>query len=102
MNTVKIGSQEHSLGDADPHWVEQQINGLRREGEAVTVVVRIQVDGRELCFVAPPPPDSGPRRQYSTAENAIIALWSRCGMNKASVSPGDLISFLKQLSRYLS
>lgn len=102
MSTVKIGSQEHSLDNANPRWVEQQINGLRRDGEAVTIVVRIQVDGRELCFVAPPPSGSGPRRQYSTTESAIIALWSRCGMNKASVSAGDLISFLKQLSRYLS
>ena len=102
MNTVKIGSQEHSLGDADPHWVERQINGLRRDGEAVTVVVRIRVGEDDLCFVAPPPPGSGPRRHYSTAETAIIALWGKCGMNKASVSAGDLISFLKQLPHYLS
>lgn len=102
MNTVKIGSQERSLNDADPHWVEQQINGLRRDREVVVIVVRIRVGGDDLCFVAPPPPGSGPRRQYSTTENAIIALWGKCGMNKASVSAGDLISFLKQLPHYLS
>ena len=71
-------------------------------GEAVTVVVRIRVGDDDLCFVAPPPPGSGPRRRYSTAETAIIALWGKCGMNKASVSAGDLISFLKQLPHYLS
>jgi hypothetical protein len=100
MNTVKIGSQERSLSDADPHWVEQQINGLRRDGEAVTVVVRIQVGDGELCFVAPPS-GGGAARRYSTAQSAIIALWSKCGMNGASISPGALISFLKQLPRYL-
>jgi hypothetical protein len=100
MDTVKIGSQERSLNDADPHWVEQQINGLRRDGEAVTVVVRIQVGYRELCFVSPPSGGAS-RTQYSAAQNAVIALWSKCGMNGASISPGDLISFLKQLPHYL-
>lgn len=101
MSTVKIGLQERSLNEADPHWVEQQINGLRRDGAAVTVVVRIQVGDGDLCFVAPPSGGGVPRR-YSTVQSAIIALWSKCGMNSASFSPGDLISFLKQLQRYLS
>ncbi|HET8637309.1 MAG TPA: hypothetical protein VFL96_10700 [Acidobacteriaceae bacterium] len=102
MNTVKIGSQERSLNDADPHWIEQQINGLRRDGEPVTVVVRVQVGDRELCFVAPPMPGGGPPRQYSAAQSAVIALWDQRGMNSASISPGNLISFLKQLPHYLS
>lgn len=101
MNTVKIGSQESSLSDADPHWVEQQINGLKRDGEAVTVVVRMQVGDRELYFVAPPTPGGGFPRRYSTAQSAIIALWNQCGMNSANISAGNLISFLKQLPRYL-
>lgn len=101
MITVKIGSQEHTNGSADPHWIEQQINGLKRDGQTVTVVVRINVGEVELCFVAPPQPGGGPRKQYSDADKAIIALWSKCGMNSASFSAGDLISFLKQLPRYL-
>ncbi|HKZ10088.1 MAG TPA: hypothetical protein VJL61_05195 [Rhodanobacteraceae bacterium] len=100
MNIVKIGSQERSLNDAGPHWIEQRINGLRRDGEAVTVVVRIQVGDGDLCFVAPPSGGGAPR-QYSTAQRAIIALWSKCGMNTVRFSPGDLISFLKQLPHYL-
>jgi hypothetical protein len=102
MISVKIGSQEHSLSSADPHWIEQQIKGLRQDGEIVTVVVRVDVGGVELCFVAPPPSGGGGgRKSYSAAERAIIALWSECGMNNAGFSPGNLISFLKQLPRYL-
>ena len=100
MVSVKIGPRELSLSEVNPHWIEQQINGNRREGTAFTVVVRVQVDGVNLCFVAPPPP-GGPGREYSARETAIIELWMRCGMNRAGFSPGDLIAFLKQLPRLL-
>lgn len=102
MVTVKIGSQEHPLSSADPHWIEQQINGLKRDGETVTVVVRIDTGGVELCLAAPPRAGGGAGKQFSKAENEIIALWSQCKMNSSSISAGNLISFLKQLPRLLS
>lgn len=102
MVTVKIGSQEHSLRGADPHWIEQQINGRKRDGEPVTVVVKIDAGDVELCLVSPPPRSGrGGGKPHSKAANEIIALWIQCGMNNTDISAGNLISFLKQLPRYL-
>lgn len=102
MVTVKIGLQEHSFSDADPHWIEQQINGLKRDGAPVTVVVKIDAGDVELCFVSPPPSSGrGGGKPHSETENEIIALWIQCGMNNSDISAGNLISFLKQLPHYL-
>jgi hypothetical protein len=78
MTTVKIGGDERLLNDADPQWVEREINGRRHDGLAVTIVVVVHANDAELCLIAPPSRGGGRARRFTVRESAIINAWKQC------------------------
>lgn len=97
MSSIKIGDAEKPLSDADPQWITQQINGRRRDGLAVCVVVLIKSADVDICLTTPACGGGGGRgRQLSAGETALIELWKRLGLNNADFAPGNVVAFVKQ------
>jgi hypothetical protein len=53
MITIKIGSEEVTIEQADEGWINQQINRRRREGLAVCVQVNIQEPDVRMTLSTP-------------------------------------------------
>ncbi len=96
--TVRIGSAERDLRDADAGWITSQIRQHRAAGEAVCVVLSVTLDRMNLRLATPTcSSGGGGGRPPNTREAEIIALWSARGLNQPDFAPGNLVAFLRQL-----
>ncbi len=102
MVTVRIGTSERSLSEADPSWINQQVNARRKVNEPVCVVVSISTTTISLRLVTS---DCGytyggglPLNSY---EQRIVEIWRSRRMSEAHFVGGDLISFLEILRQRL-
>lgn len=102
MSTVKIGSDERPIQDADPQWINQQINRRRDDGVDVCVVVRVTEPGVNLTLATPScGGGGGGGRQANDKESAVLNLWRERGLNQSDFNGGSLVAFLAQLERVL-
>ena len=100
MIEVCIGNDCRSLRDADANWVASEINNRRRDGQTICVRVSINEDGLNLSLASPGcGSGGGGGRQPRPEELRVLELWDRHRLNLKDPSPGDLISFLRQLDR---
>ena len=99
MNTITIGNDQRLLSDADPQWITQQIQGRRKDGLSVCLVIQIQ-EG-DLNISLSNPSGGGGGRGPNARERAVLDLWSDSGLNDADFSPGAVISFLRRLRNLL-
>ena len=100
MITIKIGSSEQSYENADESWINQQINGRRRDGQSVCV--RVVINNGSINMVLSTPncaTGGGGGRSPNLQEQRIFDLWDKHGLNKTDFHGGNLIAFLKQLRR---
>ncbi len=101
MVKIKIGSEERNREDADPSWINQQINRRRKDGP-VCVRVTIKHDAIDMILSSGDCPRSGgggrpPRPQ----EKDIFDLWDKHRLNEADFPGGHLVAFIKQLLKLL-
>jgi hypothetical protein len=101
MNKIQIGSVERNLQDADPNWVNEQINGLRRDGKAVCVRIFFKDEGVDLMMATPGCISSGGGggRRLTPKEQSILELWDKLHLSKQEFSAGNVVAFLKQLRK---
>ena len=100
MITIKIGSSEQSFESADESWINQQINGRRRDGQSVCVRVVINNGSINMALSTPScTSGGGGGRPPNAQEQRIFDLWEKQGLNKPDFHGGNLIAFLKQLRR---
>lgn len=100
MTTIKIGTAVRSLSEADPQWIEGQINGRKNDGLPVCIVVIVQAEDVDIRLATPTcGTGGGGYRPLKPREKAIVELWKRCGLTEASFSAGSLIAFVKELPR---
>ncbi|SRR5258706_13570114 len=100
MSSIRIGNTERALGDADPNWINQQINGLRRDG--LPVCVMVLVNEREINVrlqTSACPAGGGGGRPPNHRERDILELWAKHHLDQSSFSGGDVVSFVKQAVR---
>lgn len=98
MTRIQIGNTERNLQDADPNWINEQINGLKRDGKSVCVRVFVKEDGVDLMISTPGCPSSGGgSRRPTPREQGIFDLWDKLHLNKHDFSAGNVMAFLKQL-----
>lgn len=85
MSTIKIGGNQRSLHEADPQWINQQINRRRREGQPVCVQVSISSGGANLRLATPTCAGTGGGggRRPNRLESEILELWEKLGLNQA-------------------
>ena len=104
MSTIKIGNEERLLEDADPQWVNQQINNRKSAGESVCVRITIREGDLNLNLATPNCSSSGGGgggRAPTTDERRIFDLWARRGLDEQDFSGGNVVSFIKQLQNLL-
>ena len=100
MITVKIGALEQDLENADPNWINQQINGLRRDGHTVCVIVKIHEDPIHMTLSTPTCPSmGGGGRPPNSLEQKIFDLWRKHHLDQIDIKTGFVVSFLNELRR---
>lgn len=99
MIRVRIGESERNSSDADPNWVNQQINGLKRDGRPVCVRVTIKLDSVDMVLSTPDcGSGGGGGRPPNLKEKQIIDRWNQLHLNTHDFTGGNLVAFLKQIS----
>jgi len=96
---VKIGSVENDIKDADPNWINEQINRRRADGALVCVQVTIIWESVDLLLsTSDCPRFTGGTRPLSVRENEIFDLWNKLHLNDKDFSGGNLVAFLRQIT----
>jgi hypothetical protein len=100
MITIKIGTSERSydhIGAIDESWINQQINGLLRDNQAICVRVQIREGDVNMTLATPGCTGAGRgSRPPNTSEQRVFDLWERLGLSKTKFQGGNIIAFLKQ------
>lgn len=103
MVAVRIETEDRNFQTANESWINQQINLRRRDGQRPRVRVRIEDDKVSTVLLTPGCPNgAGGGRQPNPQEKEIFDLWDRLRSNTSNFIGGNLVAFLKQLSRLLS
>ena len=99
MIRVRIGSDERDMTESvDEHWINQQINRRRHEGQQVCVQVTVREPGVDAVLSSPGcGSPGGGGRPPNVEEREIFDLWNQRGLNRADFTGGNLVAFLKQL-----
>ena len=96
---VRIGETERNLYEADEHWINQQINRRRHDGQRICVMVFIKDIFLNMILSTPGCSNScGGGRQPNLQEKRIFDLWKKLGLNKPEFPAGNVTAFLKQVS----
>lgn len=103
MVTIKIGTSEQrfdSIDGIDESWINQQINGLKRDKHSICVRVSIQEGSLHLTLVTPDCQSfNGGRREPNNDEKKALEIWDSLGLNNSTFQGGQVIAFLKQVRR---
>ena len=102
MIRIQIGDVERELASADEHWIIQQINRRRADGQKVCV--RVTIHEGDLNMVLSTPTcgvSGGGGRPPRPREKEVFDLWNQRGLNDTDFTGGNLVAFLKQLKRLL-
>ena len=96
---VKIGDVEKDIAQADPNWINEQINRRRADGVAVCVQVTIVRDSVNLRLATVDCPHlMGGAAVFSAEEKEVISLWEKLHLREKDFTGGNLVAFLKQIS----
>jgi len=103
MIRIKIGNNEpREFKDVSPDWINKQINLRRRDGVAVCVRVSIKQGSINMVLSTPGcQGGAGGDRSPNEQEKQIFGLWEKLHLNKESFTGGNLVAFLKQVSKLL-
>lgn len=97
---VQIGSEKRSIDDASPSWINDQINRRRKDGSPVCVRVSIIKNSINLILSTPACPSGGGGGSLNTQEEEIVDLWRKHHLSGENFTGGNLVSFLKQISKW--
>ena len=102
MSTIRIGTDERPLGQADPQWITQEIVGRRKDGLPDCVIVTIKTTDLSMHLATPACARGGVGgRPPTPREQAVFALWRKHGLDDVEFSPGAVVAFVKQVAAYL-
>lgn len=103
MIRIKIGNDEpREFKDVSPSWINEQINLRRRDGVAVCIRVFIKKGSIDMVLSTPGcRGGGGGGRSPNEQEKKIFGLWEKLHLNKKSFTGGNLVAFLKQVSKLL-
>lgn len=102
MITISIGNATRGIETADAHWIIQQIQDRRKDGVSVCVIVRVRQGDLDLTLATIGCSGSGGgRRPLTHGEKGVVDLWMSRGLSEPDFAPGNMVAFLRQLSRAL-
>jgi hypothetical protein len=101
MINVYVGSDFRALQDADQHWLCNEINGRRHDGQPVCVRVRVKEGPLDMTLSTPGCAGGGGGRAPNDQEAKVFDLWKNLHLNEVGFSCGNVHAFLVQLRRLL-
>jgi len=101
MSTIRIGTDERDLRDADSQWITQEIQGRRRDGLAVCVVIQIRTADLSMTLATPGCGGAGGGRLPNRREAEVLKLWEELGLGEPGFEPGSVVAFVKRVNRFL-
>ncbi len=97
-STVHIGDSHRKLEDATAQWITEQIIRRRQAGEAVCIRVNLEKQNMRVTLAsADCHGGGGGGRPPNKEEAAVIAEWTKRGLDGNNIPPGQLIAFLNQV-----
>ncbi len=99
MIEVQIGSIKKNLEEVNAGWINEQLARRRRDDEPVCVQVFIDKSPLNMRLATPDCPSRVGGRAATPRENNIFELWERHRMNDSNFTGGNLMAFLRQVSR---
>lgn len=102
MIRIRIGNDERGFASVDEHWINQQINRRKADGQTVCVRVTVREGDLDMVLSTPTCGASGsggrpPRPQ----EKEVFDLWNQQGLNDVDFSGGNVVAFLKQFKSFI-
>ena len=98
--SIRVNGAEYTLDQVSVSWLHEQIDGRRREGEPVCVVISAQTDSVNITL-ATPDCRSGPggNRPPNQTESEIFHRWHGLVVDRGHFTAGNLWAFLQYLDR---
>jgi hypothetical protein len=98
--SINISINGQPRDGIDEPWITRTINGLRHEGNAVCVRVKVQTDDVDIVVTAGLcDGGTGGGRRPRPREEGLLKQWAECDLNHADFELGHLIRCLKRLER---
>jgi len=95
---VRIGPIEKDIADADPAWINEQIDAMRKESALACVQVTIRERTVHMVLVTAGCPGAGEAGHLlSSEEERLLNLWDQFHLNDETFSGEDLTAFLRQI-----
>ena len=103
ITKVSVAGHERSFSEADPGWINQQINPRRGNSEPVCVRVTFRTASGEwsLASRSCPRMGGGYFDPQDRLEKAIIELWRQERLDTDGFNGGDLNNFIKRVERMI-
>lgn len=99
---VKVNEMSRPLDGNDPGWFGQQVDRRRRAGESVCVQVSVDTPGLTLRLRTPScGGPGGAGADFTRAQQCLIDLWIKHGLNNLDFPGQGLVGFLQELPRCL-
>ncbi len=106
MINLKIGASErrfNNTGDIDESWINQQINGLKRDGQLSCIRLSINEGSVNLSLATIDCASSGgSNRPPNRDESRIFDLWRELGLEGKNFQSGNLIAFFKRVRHIIN
>lgn len=97
---IQIADETRMLTEADPEWINQQVN--RRKADGLSVCVRVMIEEGSVHLNLSTPGCAalgGGSRIPNAEEQRILDLWRKHHLDEASFTGGNVVSFLKQIAK---
>lgn len=98
--SIRVNGAEYSIDQVSVSWLHQQVEGRRRAGEPICVVISAHTDSVNITL-ATPGCGSGPggNRPPTRTESEVFARWRELVLDKGDFTAGNLWAFLQYLER---
>jgi len=101
MVEVEINGEKRCLTDRYETWVSQRMRKLRLQGQEIWVRIHVGGDLNFLLPIGPCPAMGVGSGELSPRQENLCNFFRRSGIKDRPIQPGTIISFLKDLKRFL-
>lgn len=95
--TIEIGSEQRDLPEADPSWINTQINRRRSDRQTVCVRVTVHTGDVHVSLSTPTCPRGVGGRPPNRSESQVINLWNTLRLNRPDFTGGQVVAFLARV-----
>jgi hypothetical protein len=103
MIEIEIEGDRRNEKEIIESWVNQQINKRREANLPVCVRIYIKENHLDIMLSSPECPRKGKSKtsHLTKQQEMILSLWEKCKLNTNGFHGGNLVTFYKQVDKYL-